>query len=280
MAFHACRAPDLSFGPFRGETAGRYRFGNEDELPMHTTGHEDGWTSPGVTTAWEEDPPGSAGVPPAQFLAQPRPYPPPRSTGKDAMPLPRPGHAVSAGRVTGCRIAGKLSGNRRERMRAGRPRSRGVSSRWCGGGCLAGDFSESRTASVGKLPFAPEPGPRPPRLGRSIEKDHPFNIVAQEDQDGTPPHARLTPAMMAHGSQVGRLIHFGKHRLEFKRLSGSNTGAQVRKPVVSRKTPVHPVHRCESKIYLCWTLDRCPATRRRRLFHASSAHYHPVGHFP
>ena len=34
-------------------------------------------------------------------------------------------HAIPAGSVAGCRIAGKLSDNPRERMRAGRPRSRG-----------------------------------------------------------------------------------------------------------------------------------------------------------
>ena len=33
-------------------------------------------------------------------------------------------HAVPAGRALGCNIAGKLSGNRRDSMRAGRPRSR------------------------------------------------------------------------------------------------------------------------------------------------------------
>ena len=27
-------------------------------------------------------------------------------------------------------------------------------------------------------------GPRPPRQGRSIEKDHPFNINAQDNQEG------------------------------------------------------------------------------------------------
>ena len=80
-------------------------------------------------------------------------------------------HAVPAGRVAGCRIAGKLSGRQRERMRAGRPRSRGVSSRWCGGGVTAGDFSESRPASFGEAPVCPravpplftEPRPRPAR---------------------------------------------------------------------------------------------------------------------
>ena len=92
-------------------------------------------------------------------------------------------HAVPAGRAVGCNIAGKLSGNRRDSMRAGRPRSRGVSSRWGGGGYPAGDFSESRPAPFGNLPFAREPGARPPRLGRSIEKDYKWNIDTQDRQD-------------------------------------------------------------------------------------------------
>ena len=41
------------------------------------------------------------------------------------------------------------------------------------------------------------------------------------------------------------------------------------KPAVSGKNPVHPVHRCESKIYPCLTMNRFPATRRRRLFQVS-----------
>ena len=51
--------------------------------------------------------------------------------------------AVPADRVAVCSIARKLSGGQRDRMRAGRPRSQAMPSRRCGGGCLAGDFSES-----------------------------------------------------------------------------------------------------------------------------------------
>ena len=40
--------------------------------------------------------------------------------------------------------------------------------------------------------------------------------------------------------------------------------------VSNKKNPVHPVHRCESKICSCMTLNRFPATRRRRLFQSSS----------
>ena len=54
--------------------------------------------------------------------------------------------AVPADRVAACSIALKLSGGQRDRMRAGRPRSQAMPSRRCRGGCLAGDFSESRRA--------------------------------------------------------------------------------------------------------------------------------------
>ena len=66
----------------------------------------------------------------------------------------------------------KLSGGQRDRMRAGRPRSQAMTSRRCGGGCLAGDFSESRRAPFGKLPFAREPGPATP--SGSFEEKRPI----------------------------------------------------------------------------------------------------------
>ena len=82
--------------------------------------------------------------------------------------------AVPADRVAACSIALKLSGGQRDRMRAGRPRSQAMSSRRCSGGCLAGDFSESRRAPFGKLPFPRESSPRPPRRGGSIESETGF----------------------------------------------------------------------------------------------------------
>ena len=51
------------------------------------------------------------------------------------------------------------------------------------------------------------------------------------------------------------------------------------KPAVSGKNPVHPVHRCESKIYPCLTMNRFPATRRRRLFQVSPAPALPGGSY-
>ncbi len=106
-------------------------------------------------------PPGSAGVPPAQILPQLQPSPPPESTGSGALPLLRPGPCGSR------RQGGRLQ-HRRETERqpkgqhaGGTPALPGVSSRWCGGGYPAGDFSESRPAPFGKLPFARQPGARP-----------------------------------------------------------------------------------------------------------------------
>ena len=75
-------------------------------------------------------PPGSAGVPPAQYLAQPRPSPPPESTGSGALPLLRPGPCGSR------RQGGRLQ-HRRETERqpkgqhaGGTPALPGGSSRW------------------------------------------------------------------------------------------------------------------------------------------------------
>ena len=84
----------------------------------------------GVTLSWEEAPPGARAS---------RPHKSSRSFSHllhRNQPAAAPclcfgrAHAVPAGRAVGCNIAGKLSGNRRDSMRAGRPRSRGVSSRW------------------------------------------------------------------------------------------------------------------------------------------------------
>ena len=116
-------------------------------------------------------PPGSAGVPPAQILPQLQPSPPPESTGSGALPLLRPGPCGSR------RQGGRLQ-HRRETERqpkgqhaGGTPALPGVSSRWRGGGYPAGDFSESRPVPFGKLPFAREPGTRPPRRGGSSESE-------------------------------------------------------------------------------------------------------------
>ena len=87
--------------------------------------------------------------------------------------------AVPAHRVAACSIARKLSGGQRDSMRVGRPRSQALPPRRCRGGCLAGDFSECRPAPFGKLPFAREPGARPPRRGGSFQEKR---LTINEDE--------------------------------------------------------------------------------------------------
>ena len=79
----------------------------------------------GVTLSWEEAHPGARASRPhntwhslAHLLHRNQPAAAPCLCFGRA-------HAVPAGRAVGCNIAGKLSGNRKDSMRAGRPRSRG-----------------------------------------------------------------------------------------------------------------------------------------------------------
>ena len=114
----------------------------------------------GVTASWEKGPPGArASRPHKSWYSLTHLLDPDRTATAPWLCFGR-AQAVPAGSVAGCRIAGKLSGNPRDSMRARRPRSRGVLSRWCAGGYPAGDFSESRRAPFAKLPFVREPCPR------------------------------------------------------------------------------------------------------------------------
>ena len=206
----------------------------------------------GVTLSWEEAHPGARAS---------RPHKSSRSFSHllhRNQPAAAPclcfgrAHAVPAGRAVGCNIAGKLSGNRRDSMRAGRPRSRGCRPDGEVGGIRRATSLKAGLSPLGNSRLPCEPGARPPRLGRSIEKDYKLNIDAQDaqdNQDGRLLQETLTRAMIACGFEDVR-----EH-----------------KPAVSGKNPVHPVHRCESKIYPCLTMNRFPATRRRGLFQVSPA---------
>ena len=87
----------------------------------------------GVTMSWDDGLLGARASRPHQAWHRPGPSPPLGSTGNGAMALLRPGRCGSR-RQGGClqvmtcstrRIALKLSGGQRDRMRAGRPRSQG-----------------------------------------------------------------------------------------------------------------------------------------------------------
>ena len=116
----------------------------------------------GVTMSWDDGFPGARASRPHQAWHSLGHLPHLDQTGTAPWLSFGLAAAVPAHRVAACSIALKLSAKgQRNKMRAGRPRSQVRPSRRCGGGCLAGDFSESPRAPFGKLPFAREPGPRP-----------------------------------------------------------------------------------------------------------------------
>ena len=104
--------------------------------------------------------PGSARVPPAPSLAQPRPSPPPESTGSGALPLLRPGPCGSR------RQGGRLQ-HRRETERqpkgqhaGGTPALPGVAVPavpWVSGGRLL----RKPTCTLWETPVCPRAGPPP-----------------------------------------------------------------------------------------------------------------------
>ena len=153
----------------------------------------------GVTLSWEEAPPGARAS---------RPHKSSRSFGHllhRNQPAAAPclcfgrAHAVPAGRAVGCNIAGKLSGNRRDSMRAGRPRSRGCRPDGEVGGIRRATSLKAGLSPLGDSRLPASRAPAPPRLGRSIEKDYKLNIDAQDNQDGRLLQETLTRAMIACG---------------------------------------------------------------------------------
>ena len=123
----------------------------------------------GVTLSWEEAHPGARAS---------RPHKSSRSFSHllhRNQPAAAPclcfgrAHAVPAGRAVGCNIAGKLSGNRRDSMRAGRPRSRGVSSDGEVGGIRRATSLKAGLAPLGNSRL---PASRAPALpGGSFESE-------------------------------------------------------------------------------------------------------------
>ena len=149
---------------------------NEDEPRMNTNRPEDRWTSfndnrhqhasatcaLGVTMSWDDGFPGARAS---------RPHKSSRSFSHllhRNQPAAAPclcfgrAHAVPAGRAVGCNIAGKLSGNRRDSMRAGRPRSRGCRPDGEVGGIRWATSLKAGLSPLGnsRLPASRAPAPR------------------------------------------------------------------------------------------------------------------------
>ena len=127
----------------------------------------------GVTLSWEEAHPGARAS---------RPHKSSRSFGHllhRNQPAAAPclcfgrAHAVPAGRAVGCNIAGKLSGNPRDSMRAGRPRSRGCRPDGEVGVVRRSTSQKADVHPLGnsRLPASPAPAPGP---GGSFEGETGF----------------------------------------------------------------------------------------------------------
>ena len=106
--------------------------------------------------------PGSAGVPPAQSLAQPRPSPPPGSTCNGAMGLLRPGRWGSR-RQGGC-LKHRAEAQQRPKGQdaGGTPALPGdaVAAVHCGG-VSGGQLLRKPTGTLWETPVCPRAGPQP-----------------------------------------------------------------------------------------------------------------------
>ena len=116
----------------------------------------------GVTTSWEKAPPGARASRPhkswhslAHLLA------PDRTATAPGICFGR-AHAISAGRGAGCRIAGKLSGNPRDSMRARRPRSRGCCPDGAPGGIRRATSLKADRRPLGNSRLSASPAPAVP----------------------------------------------------------------------------------------------------------------------
>ena len=188
---------------------GSYEEETADRCCGRTTNkHKDRWTSFAATTSWDEAHPGARASRPhnswhslGHLLHPARPATAPRPCFGRA-------HAVPAGRVAGCRIAGKLSGTQRDSMRAGRPRSRvapppiifapqGGTRR----PAARADAAELSRLVVLRVPLwitllsfvSDKPGPRPPRRGGSFESETIGNRSSLRDL-GIPSRLTSTPS--------------------------------------------------------------------------------------
>ena len=134
----------------------------------------------GVTMSWDERLPGSAGVPPAQSLAQPRSSPPLGSTGNGAMAVLRPGRCCSR-RQGGC-LQHRTGAQRRPKGEdaGGTPALPGdavPAVRW---GVSGGRLLRKPTCTFGETPDCPRAGPSPCRADHSRKNGRSFMKMNHE----------------------------------------------------------------------------------------------------
>ena len=128
-------------------------------------------------------------------------------------------HAVPAGRAVGCNIAGKLSGNRRDSMRAGRPRSRGCRPDGEVGGIRRATSLKAGLSPLGnsRLPASRAPAPRdwadPSR--RTINGTS-MHRIDQDKQDEKLVHKKLIGSIFECAFVENLSVLRGSSRIPFE----------------------------------------------------------------
>ena len=154
-------------------------------------------------------------------------------------------HAVPAGRAVGCNIAGKLSGNRRDSMRAGRPRSRGCRPDGKVGGIRRATSLKAGLSPLGnsRLPASRAPAPGP---GGSFEGETGF--VSGTRTDG-PPSTTTGAKMLLHFCPVGVTLSWEE----------AHPGARASRPHKSSRSFGHLLHRNQPAAAPCLCFGRAHA---------------------
>ena len=122
-----------------------------------------------ITTSWEEAHPGArASRPHKSWHSLTHLLDPDRTATAPWLCFGR-AHAISTGRRGGLPHRRETERQPKGQHAGETPALPGGPSRWCGGAYPAGDFSESRPAPFGTLPFARGPGPATLPRGGSNE---------------------------------------------------------------------------------------------------------------
>ena len=164
-------------------------------------------------------------------------------------------HAVPAGRAVGCDIAGKLSGNRRDSMRAGRPRSRVGRPDGEVGGIRRATSLKAGLSPLGnsRLPASRAPVPRDGadhsrKNSRSLMKTNHEWTRMDTNTNGLPSTTcgtKVLPQFCALGVM--------------RSWDEAHLGARASRPHKSSRSFTHLLHRNQPAAAPCLCFGRAPA---------------------
>ena len=137
--------------------------------------------------------PGSAGVPPAQSLAQPRPSPPLGSTGNGAMALLRPGRCGSR-RQGGC-LQHRTEAQRRPKGQdaGGTPALPGVAVPAVPWGVSGGRLLRKPTCTLWETPVCPRAGRQPGASANPPSHAPPTRVIPHSPAQRSDSSVRRSP---------------------------------------------------------------------------------------